>query len=263
MLVSTIFSAPDSAAYLQHILPYRHAVLSDLVMLSQSALTSPLVFTHTGYLHAVNGSLWILKFEAMCYLLILVLGSLALLKRGRFIIAAFAVGLLSLGINVVLYHDAPATLWRFLSDFLAGTLVFLYRDSLPDRSAVTAGALFGLMACLFVPILQPVLYPVCCGYLLLRLGFKQPPAILRWKSDLSYGVYVYAFPVQQACMATFHLWLEPMTLTLICTPIVLVLAWLSWHYVERPAIERFRGRYVRPTRPAPEGTHIVRLPLSV
>ncbi|MBE7219125.1 MAG: hypothetical protein INR64_11700 [Caulobacteraceae bacterium] len=209
----------------------------------------------------VNGSLWTMLVELNCYLLVLALGSFSLLKRSRGLVAAFVVVASSLGANAVLTHDATLTLWRFLFDFLANTVAFLYADLLPDRPAaprwraVRAGGVLARSH----PV--PGIVSPCVAYLLLRFGFWKPPTVLRWEADLSYGAYIYAFTVQQACVAALHLPALGTLLTLVSAPVVLALTWLSWNYVEGPAIARFRGRTLRPLHPAsahpdtrPQGT---------
>ena len=53
--------------------------------------------------------------------------------------------------------------------------------------------------------------------------------------DYSYGVYIYAFPIQQSLLA---LWpnLRPLQLLGLALPITLAVAALSWHFVEQPAL---------------------------
>ena len=53
--------------------------------------------------------------------------------------------------------------------------------------------------------------------------------------DYSYGVYVFAFPMQQFLVSRFGI-NEPITLFALAFPATLVLAILSWHIVERPAL---------------------------
>jgi peptidoglycan/LPS O-acetylase OafA/YrhL len=66
--------------------------------------------------------------------------------------------------------------------------------------------------------------------------------ILRFNafSDVSYGLYIYAFPVQQ----TTTWLLGPMTPTqnvAIALPVTLALAALSWRLVEKPGLDRRRA----------------------
>ncbi|UHQ56913.1 MULTISPECIES: hypothetical protein [Microbulbifer] len=53
--------------------------------------------------------------------------------------------------------------------------------------------------------------------------------------DVSYGVYIYAWPVQQI-IAQFFPGLNPYTHTLVATPLVFGLAYASWNLVEKPAL---------------------------
>jgi peptidoglycan/LPS O-acetylase OafA/YrhL len=62
--------------------------------------------------------------------------------------------------------------------------------------------------------------------------------------DYSYGLYVYAFPVQQTIVAHVP-GLTPVELFGVSFAVTLALAALSWHFLERPALAlkgRFGGR---------------------
>jgi peptidoglycan/LPS O-acetylase OafA/YrhL len=56
--------------------------------------------------------------------------------------------------------------------------------------------------------------------------------------DLSYGTYIYAWPVQQVLVAYLGVQASFHVLAMAAIAIVLPLAWLSWRYVEHPAIAR-------------------------
>lgn len=59
-------------------------------------------------------------------------------------------------------------------------------------------------------------------------------------ADLSYGMYLTAFPVQQIVIANWPL-VSPGALTLGTLVIIAPLAWMSWTFVERPMIGRRYG----------------------
>src|SRR5437879_1341748 len=63
---------------------------------------------------------------------------------------------------------------------------------------------------------------------------------LRWKRDLSYGTYLYAFPVQQI-LESGRLPIGQLPFFGIAIAITLGLAWFSWTAVERPVIGLFRA----------------------
>jgi peptidoglycan/LPS O-acetylase OafA/YrhL len=78
---------------------------------------------------------------------------------------------------------------------------------------------------------------VVVPFVVLAFGLAQHPWLSRWhERDYSYGIYIYAFPVQQTWVS---FWPQmPLLAYLLCTfATVLVLAALSWHFVEKPALK--------------------------
>jgi peptidoglycan/LPS O-acetylase OafA/YrhL len=59
---------------------------------------------------------------------------------------------------------------------------------------------------------------------------------LRLRTDLSYGVYIYAFPIQQLLVICGLASLNPFVFTIIAAIATLPLAGLSWFVVEKPAM---------------------------
>jgi peptidoglycan/LPS O-acetylase OafA/YrhL len=55
--------------------------------------------------------------------------------------------------------------------------------------------------------------------------------------DYSYGTYIYAFPMQQV-VAWQLSGISPALMIALSLPPTLVLAVLSWHYIEAPSLER-------------------------
>jgi peptidoglycan/LPS O-acetylase OafA/YrhL len=70
-------------------------------------------------------------------------------------------------------------------------------------------------------------------------------------TDLSYGTYLWAFPVQQVLVMSGVR--EPLQLFAIATPIVLVIAALSWFLVEKPALRLKDWRWPRLTPAVAQG----------
>ena len=74
------------------------------------------------------------------------------------------------------------------------------------------------------------------------LGYLPGRGLRRYNrlGDYSYGTYVYAFPVQQLVQ---HLWgpFGPGVVVALALPATLLLAVVSWRWVERPALALARG----------------------
>lgn len=192
-----------------------------------------------------NGSLWTLAWEFACYLGVLALGITGLLVRRWVLPAAFLVSLGVLALTTVpaldvwfVHHGA-----RFATMFLAGALVHQHRDRLPARWWLVGLAVAVVVAAAHLPDYRtvgalPLAYACVVGGALLRV-----PA-LRLPDDLSYGTYIYAFPVQQLVVGAGGATLGVARYFLVSSVLTLPLAALSWFLVERPALRR-KGTPVR------------------
>ena len=89
-------------------------------------------------------------------------------------------------------------------------------------------------------------------YAVLVFGYRGPEIVdrvMRRIGDISYGTYIYAFPVQQTIIH-YDTGIDPVTLTAYTVPITYACAFLSWRLVERPAL-RLRRRLTREPDGAP------------
>jgi peptidoglycan/LPS O-acetylase OafA/YrhL len=75
------------------------------------------------------------------------------------------------------------------------------------------------------------------SFIVLVFAFRTPAWLrhLTAPGDLSYGIYVYAFPVQQSVAA---IWpgVHPLLMLAIAFPVTYGLAFVSWRLIERPAL---------------------------
>jgi peptidoglycan/LPS O-acetylase OafA/YrhL len=218
----------------------------------------PEVFGHNVYPAAVNGSLWTLPVEALAYVAAAVLGLMGAL-RGRAALPALSfIVLLALStpplsvtaiqtsgpvgghLGLVLYLGAL---------FNGGFLLYVLREHVVLRWDIAALLLAAWIATANSDWMHPVAL-VALPYLVLVLAYRTP----RWVSavtrpgDLSYGIYVYAFPAQQLASYLWGPGLAPGTmLALVAVPVYLI-ALASWHLVEAPALRLKPGTGVRTLR---------------
>lgn len=200
------------------------------------------------YPNAWNGSLWTLYYEFLCYLIVWVLGAWALFRRS-FVpaVAAFFLSVLvwaNIGFAERLGVDASFNLlFKLLPFFLGGTVAFLVIERFGINRWIAIGSLVVAVASIaFIPhwggqISSPFL---AYGLLFLSTVIPQP----RWvaKNDISYGFYIYAWPIQQlTVLFGGDRWGMPVYILITIVGTV-VLAAMSWFLVERPCMRRVRGR---------------------
>jgi peptidoglycan/LPS O-acetylase OafA/YrhL len=165
----------------------------------------------------VNGVLWTLRLEVAFY------GVLMLIRADRRVVLALAIacGAVWAGMSVITpgWAEERATRIAFLAArngllFFAGAAIQLMALRIP---LWLAGA-----SVLAFPIVGPLALPTAV------LGLARPGKL---PADLSYGIYIYAFPVQQVLAG--YGWLNlPVALLA-----VLPFAAFSWFLVERPALK--------------------------
>ena len=208
-----------------------------------------------------NGSLWTLLFEALCYALVAILGIIGLLNRW-FICAAFVATVawaLSLppesSFAELIKSGQPITAEifsllvqaeaaRLFMMFFAGALLYLLRDKVPANWPFLAMGIVLFVASLLLPIQDYRLAgAIPLAYVLITSGILIRARYLQLHTDLSYGVYIYGFPLQQLLLfAGVNVAALPFAaLSLVVT---LPMAALSWFLIEKPSLT-LKARIVR------------------
>ena len=228
----------DVASYFKHPLTWRYfdnAWLHIVYVL-------PGVFAGNAMPGIVNGSLWSLPVEFLCYLILVVVGWLLLRAQGRTarVLALtlwVAVGVASFGPRLL--GTVYTTHCEMAALFAAGVLYGQWRSQPFVRlewALVLAGLLaFGLLGSRGTER---------AGMLLVAMALVHVAA--NWQGmawlgdtvgDLSYGVYIYAFPVQQAVAYWGHGqgWSWEWAL-LLSVSITMAFAYVSWHGIEKRAL---------------------------
>lgn len=182
-----------------------------------------------------NGSIWTLFFVLLCDVMVSVLGIVGLLKR-RWVIPTLFVSAVIWAAYVSYtppLYSWPQVLARFFVVFLAGAMLYQYQDQVPARWSLVALSVAIVAASGFTQNYRvigalPLAYAVIVSGALIRKT--------RLRNDFSYGVYIYAFPVQQM-LAGFGLTrLNPFLFFLLATAATLPIAALSWFVVEKHAM---------------------------
>ncbi|MEM9603187.1 MAG: acyltransferase [Pseudomonadota bacterium] len=201
----------------------------------------PGVFENNPYAHAINGSLWTLPYELQMYCLLAAtllamgfLGKRTRLVSGRVILLLVAVGSVTLNLANHFYGLFPIHFFHLFSMFAVGTACFLWRDKI-----VLSHLILFLLPVLAVSsqtnyYVFRSLYSVGLPFLIFYLAYVPAGGVRHFNrlGDYSYGLYIYAFPVQQS-LALLVPGISVWAMILWATAIATVLAALSWHTVEK------------------------------
>jgi peptidoglycan/LPS O-acetylase OafA/YrhL len=193
----------------------------------------------------VNISLWTVPYELECYIGLLALAFLSLIRKPKLFLA-FVV---ALNILLPLYdYYAGAGFERMTRPpgrllvicFLAGVSLYLLRDRIRLNAGFFVAA---LVVSLFLVGRRDAIYlaPFPVAYVTIYFGLLELPRIpILMRGDYSYGIYLYAFPMQQTFAFLFpahlHWWLNvafALAMSLLC-------AMFSWAFIEKPILLRKR-----------------------
>lgn len=198
----------------------------------------PGVFEDNPYPGVVNGSLWTLRLEAAFYLLLAATGAAGLL-RIRALPALLALGFVCLGLLVAVLGERVPLARQAMIISLNG-IPFFAGAAVATFGAGRRGTALALVlaATLSAPLLVFGAGEIAAALLLplavLLLG-RSFTCDLSRPGDWSYGVYLWAFPVQQAVMSSVPA-LGPLGLFAVALGPTLLLGALSWTLVERPML---------------------------
>lgn len=244
VVLGSIFTGMPLATYWLELFPLHYLLGASLFPGTEGwSIPGVVFYPHGGLLaEGINGSLWTIPQELTCYVIV---GVLFLVRALRLYIVA-VLAALCLPLMLLPFPAVPKEIGDFLfviPSFAGGALICLIR-----RHRVLP--LWPLLLCPFIGVyavwagktLQ--LFPLFAAYPLICLATAQRfrlPSLKRF-GDVSYGMYLYGWPVEQVARAVLGesaSWWEIFAVSL---PAAALLGFLSWHLLEKRALRLKRWR---------------------
>lgn len=226
------FSNTDLYFYIKSILTFD--------IFGKNNIGLPGIFEHNPFPVAVNAPLWTISIEVFAYVVILALYLIGAFNQ-RFALIVFLVFLVD-----SLLPERLIFWWMPRDDFNLGAIPFCFALGgllavCKDQVRIDFSVVFGfvVLALLF----RGGEYHKYLVYTtMFMLYFSALPVIVRLPKipDISYGVYLWGWPVQQT-MVNFFPTMNYWGNLLVTYVTVCVLALISWFLVEKPSIRL--GRY--------------------
>lgn len=203
------------------------------------------VFENNPYKSIINGSLWTIPYEFTLYIFI---STLIIFRNKKIIyqiVLLFLFLLLVIG-NIFFFEQFKQNGFILGLEYLLDLGVYFVAGSL--LAALDIDKIkwkMELLFLFFIIVISSIYFDfytytryISLPILFILLGLNPVrfiESIGRNIGDLSYGIYIYGFPVQQTLMHFFKFNnLELMTYSLIIT---YILAYFSWHHIEKKALK--------------------------
>lgn len=200
---------------------------------------------------AVNGSLWSLPVEFTSYLFVPLIA--VLVTRAQTVAFALLAAILASASTYLVIFQASRQFTFYAMDLRSGTAVAAYfaagavvwhlRRTVPRHLAIAAVAI-----AVYIGLVQfttgNMRFPISVAsafllaYSIITIGETQKlrlPEAGKF-GDFSYGLYLYAFPVEQALAQYFHGKSGPVPVIVLAFAVSVPLAIASWHLVEKHAL---------------------------
>jgi peptidoglycan/LPS O-acetylase OafA/YrhL len=247
LICGFLFSELSPREFFTHKDTWRY-LATNMAMLGRESYTLPGTFANLPAAGIINGSLWSLPVEIRMYLLLgaaWIAISLFCVKPAHWLKAiCFLVAVITMGVDLeYLWANASAyeayqspAFAELIAAFFSGAALRAYADRIPVSKSLVL-AIIGLLFLSAVTSGFLWVYKISFAYIVLYFSLVPRTRLLQFNQfgDYSYGMYIYAFVVQQIIISlhpAIHIY-PFIALSLIVT---MILAATSWHLIEKRAL---------------------------
>lgn len=187
----------------------------------------------------LNVQLWTIPFELECYITLVALAVFRVINRRKLFLALLVVA--TVAGTVLSYRNGWPTLQSVVSGrtlvlaFLYGLAIYLFKDRIPYNKYLFMASCAVTYAAFALPHMSYLGLPTL-AYATIYFGNLRLPKIPF--GDLSYGIYLFHFPIAMTVHHVTRGALPWWAMTLVVTVITGCFAMLSWKLIEEPTLKR-------------------------
>lgn len=200
----------------------------------------PGVYINNIYKFAVNGSLWSLTYEVAFYIIIILLGRSKILNNKYINLLIFMSALMLIKFNIVenLHIENLKLSISLFSYFFIGALYYVFKDYVYLNKYLAYICISILILSSFLGGFKSEDFLILWSYLVIYIGLLPSiiPEKIKFHGDYSYGIYIYAFPIQQLIIYILGGKMNPIINFCVSVILVFVVSILSWHFVEKKCL---------------------------
>lgn len=202
----------------------------------------PGVFENNIYANVVNGPLWTLPVEFLCYVMCFVFYKINLLERknikytiGLFFCGCVCVKILSVRLPML------ETMIRPVGLFFVGMLGFIFRDKIKISLRGCVITILFVIISLMLGIFSYTIF-VLLPYILFYFGYATKTKYEHFAKhgEISYGVYLCAWPIQQIVCEKFGGTMNPFLNFIFATVLAILGGWILYKIIEEPLNKYFK-----------------------
>lgn len=250
-LICPFFSASGSFAFIQE--PAVLKQISQIIFFhTDKFYFSEVTFYHRGYdgdfLPGIaNAALWPIRIQAVCYLIIASMMALSMLRNQRPIIAMLTWIWLA-GLSAVYFSSGRTSslILFILPSFCCGAFMDGLIRYHKLNGWIAALSAVGLIVAAYFGILQDT-FCYFAAYPIVWLGMSSTSPLSKSGvgADVSYGIYLYGWPVAQLAKVALGPSLGGYEMAAVVLPLATACGWLSWYFIENPLL-RWRSSVQQP-----------------
>jgi peptidoglycan/LPS O-acetylase OafA/YrhL len=186
------------------------------------------------YGEVVNGSLWTIPLEVRLYAIALIIAVIAKILRVQIFIplAIFIICTILFDLSSVVPNEDD---YRLSIYFAIGSVAFIARKYIVMHWAV---AVFLCLIWLFTKstVASSSTFAMAISYAIILFAYSKKIKLPGFLGDYSYGIYLYAFPIQQTVCYLLPS-VTPYKLMAISLPAAWLAGAISWYLIEKPALK--------------------------